>query len=131
MKKAFVFIIQKNIIISLMNVNNIPIKIFFHFNNLYKTWMFNIKMEKENFTWHKVSEQEKEEIKKQAKNLLDNFASKIEKIKIKEDYFENETGLRDEGSTWNTDSEFQNALFCNAPFVEDGFLVAEKGEWKK
>ncbi len=88
-------------------------------------------MIKESFIWHKVSEQEKQEIKKQAKYLMDNFGKKLEKIKIKEEYFEDGEGLREECKGWNTDRDFRDALFCNAPFVEDEQLVAEKGEWKK
>jgi len=83
-----------------------------------------------NFLFHKVSEKEKEEIKKQAKKLLDEFAGKLEKIKTKEGHFENGEGLREEGDGWNTDSDFRDLMLLNAPFVEDDFLVAEKGGWK-
>jgi len=83
------------------------------------------------FTYHKVSEKEKEEIKKNAKKLLDTFASKLGKIKAKESHFENNSGLRQEGTGWDTDKEFRDLMFLNAPFVEDEFIVAEKGGWKK
>ena len=82
------------------------------------------------FTWHKVSNKEKKEIKKQAKKLLDDFASEIAKIKIEEKHFENNSGIREEGDGWDTDREFRDIMFSNAPFVEDDFIVAEKGEWK-
>ena len=83
-----------------------------------------------NFLFHKVSEKEKKEIKKQAKSLLDEFSKKLEKIKTKEAHFSNKDGLRDEGDGWKTDEEFRSTMLTNAPFVEDDFLVAEKGEWK-
>ncbi|MDO8516972.1 MAG: hypothetical protein Q7S33_02500 [Nanoarchaeota archaeon] len=83
------------------------------------------------FVWHKVSDKEKEEIKKQAKELLEDFSRKIEKIDVKEEFFEKGEGLRDEGDGWNTNDEFRNIMFANAPFVDDEFLVAEKGGWKK
>ncbi|MFA5060736.1 MAG: hypothetical protein WC494_00260 [Candidatus Pacearchaeota archaeon] len=86
-------------------------------------------MEKD-FKWHKVSEEEKEEIRQKSKNLLNEFASKIEKIKTKESHFENKEGFREEGSGWNTDPNFRDLMFLNAPFVEDDFIVAEKGGWK-
>ena len=83
-----------------------------------------------NFLFHKVSEKEKKEIKKQAKSLLDEFSKKLEKIKTKESHFQNKDGLRDESNGWNTDEEFRSTMLANAPFVEDDFIVAEKGGWK-
>ncbi len=84
-----------------------------------------------NFLFHKVSEKEKKEIKKQAKSLLNEFSKKLDKIKTKEDHFSNQDGLRNEGDGWKTDEEFRSTMLANAPFVEDDFLVAEKGRWKK
>jgi predicted Asp-tRNA(Asn)/Glu-tRNA(Gln) amidotransferase subunit C len=88
-------------------------------------------MANEDFTYHKVSEKEKKEIKKQAKKIMDEFASKLEKIKIQEACFENGSGMRDEGNGWNTNREFRDVMLANAPFVDDDFIVAERGEWKK
>ena len=85
---------------------------------------------KSNFIYHKISDIEKQEIKKQAKKLLDEFASKIEKIKAPERHFESGEGVREEGDGWDSDSEFHDLMFLNAPFVEDDFIVAEKGGWK-
>lgn len=88
----------------------------------------------ENFTWHEVSKEEKEEIRKDSKKLLNEFASKLSKIKvsaINEKQYKNISGTRDEGEGWNTDSEFRDLTFLNAPFVEDNAIVAEKGGWKK
>lgn len=82
------------------------------------------------FEWHKVSEEEKEEIKKESKNLLNEFASKIEKIKTKESHFENNSGFREEGTSWDVDSDFRDLIFLNAPLVEDDSIIAEKGGWK-
>ncbi|MEA3329479.1 MAG: hypothetical protein U9Q06_01930 [Nanoarchaeota archaeon] len=85
----------------------------------------------ENFTWHEVSEKEKEDIKKDAKKLLDEFASKLSKIKASEGHLENGNGFREEGRGGDTDSEFRDLMFLNAPFVEDDSIVAERGGWKK
>jgi hypothetical protein len=82
------------------------------------------------FEWHKVSEEEKKKIQKEAKNLLDEFALKIKKIETKESHFENNSGFREEGNSWNTNPEFKDIIFLNAPFIEDDSIVAEKGEWK-
>ena len=86
---------------------------------------------KSNSLWHEVTEKEKEQIQKDSKKLLTTFASKLSKIKTPEKHFENEKGTRDEGDGWNTDPEFRNITLSNAPFVEDEFIIAEKGTWKK
>ena len=84
-----------------------------------------------NFTWHEVSESEKEEIKRDSKKLLDEFSSKIQKIKVSEKHFEKDSGMREEGTPWDSDSNFKELMFQNAPFVDDDCIVAEKGAWKK
>jgi hypothetical protein len=84
----------------------------------------------ESFKWHKVSDEEREEIKQKSKSLLNEFASKIEKIKTKESHFENKEGFREEGNGWDTDPDFRDLMFLNAPFVEEDTIVAEKGAWK-
>ena len=83
-----------------------------------------------NSLWHEVTEKEKEQIRKDSKKLLNEFASKLEKIKAPEGHFKNNSGTREEGSGWETDEEFKNTMLANAPFAEDGFIVAEKGSWK-
>ena len=85
----------------------------------------------DNSLWHKVSEKERKEIRKSSKNLLNEFASKLSKIKTSGSHFENASGMREEGDGWNTDSEFREITLLNAPFVEDDLIVAEKGGWKK
>jgi len=82
------------------------------------------------FTWHEVTEKEKEEIQRDSKELLKEFATKLEKIKAPEGHFENGDGSREEGTGWNTDPEFRDRMFLNAPFVEEESIVAEKGGWK-
>jgi len=82
------------------------------------------------FTWHKVTEKEKEQIRKDSKKLLNEFASKLSKIKAPEGHFQNNTGTREEGDGWTTDEEFKSTMLANAPLVEDDAIVAEKGAWK-
>jgi len=84
-----------------------------------------------NSLWHEVTEKEKEKIKRDSKKLLNEFASKLSKIKAPEGHFENALGTRDEGEGWNTDPDFRDLILLNAPFVEDDSIVAEKGGWKK
>jgi hypothetical protein len=82
------------------------------------------------FTWHEVSEKEREQIRKDSKKLLNEFAGKLERIKAPEGHFENGSGLREEGDGWNSDEDFMNIMFANASFVEEDSIVAEKGGWK-
>ena len=74
---------------------------------------------------------EKEEILANAKDLLNEFSKKLDGISGEEFHFENDCGLREEGKPWQTDIEFKETMMSNAPFVEDGFIVAEKAGWKK
>ena len=83
--------------------------------------------------YHKVSEKEREQIKKDSKKLLDEFSSKLERIKTKEGHFfssVSEDGLRDEGKGWESDGDFRDVMFCNAPNSDEDSIVAEKGGWK-
>jgi len=82
-----------------------------------------------NSLWREVGEREKEGIEEDSKKLLNEFALKLSKIKATIT-FENNSGMRDEGDGWNTDAEFRSIILSNAPFVEDDFIVAEKGAWK-
>ena len=86
------------------------------------------------FTWHEVSEEEKEKIRLDAKKLLDEFSSKISSVQGIEEHFESameKDGQREEGEPWMTDPNFRDLMFLNAPYVEDDFITAEKGGWKK
>jgi len=83
-----------------------------------------------NSLWHEVTDKEKEQIKQDSKKLLNEFASKLNKIKAPEEHFQNKTGTREEGDGWETDPEFKSTMLSNAPFVEDDAIVAEKGGWK-
>jgi len=82
------------------------------------------------FTWHEVTDKEKEQIRKDSKKLLNEFASKLSTIKASEGHFTNGDGTREEGDGWTTDEEFKSTMLANAPLVEDDAIVAEKGAWK-
>ncbi len=80
------------------------------------------------FLWHKVSEKEKEEIKQQAKKIVDDFSKKLGKVaKIPEPVIERDEGERAEG---NGRVEIdKKIMFENAPEKNDDFIIAEKGKW--
>ncbi|RMD45575.1 hypothetical protein D6829_01890 [Candidatus Pacearchaeota archaeon] len=80
--------------------------------------------------WHEVNEEEKEKIRKEARNLLENFSSKINRIKLKVEKKEAQLP-REKGDGWQTPEEFREIFFANAPFVEDELIVAERGKWKR
>ena len=83
------------------------------------------------FLWHKVSEKEKEEIKKEAKRIMDSFSKKLEKVsdKISEPVIEREECERQEEKGKKVDID-RKIMFENAPNKDDDFIIAEKGGWK-
>lgn len=82
------------------------------------------------FLWHKVSEKEKEEIRKSAKDILENFSKKLGKIELGEGKVERKEQTRTETKT-EVDDDFRKRFFENAPKKEGDWIKAEKGHWKK
>jgi len=83
------------------------------------------------FLWHKVSKKEQEDIKKEAKEIIDNFSKAlkgVEKIEFKG--VERDRKLRQETKI-ECDPEFRKAFFDNAPKKSGDWIKAEKGAWKK
>jgi len=88
----------------------------------------------ENFIWRKISEKEKEKIKKQAKGILDKFARTLEKVKQeKYEHFEKKSGFREEKEQKNKagkeNKEFQEIFFENAPKKNKDYIIGEKKTW--
>jgi len=82
------------------------------------------------FLWHRVSEKEKEDIRKQAKNIMNSFSKKLSKIdrKIEEPLIERGSGQREEGEKGETEFS-REIMFENAPDKNKDFIVAEKKKW--
>jgi len=104
------------------------------------------------FLWHEVSEKEKEEIRKEAKRIMDNFSKKLGKVghrsvytkevrvplrglkalngmgKSEETFIERENCEREENNkgSLNLDREI---MFENAPNKNKDFIVGEKKGW--
>ncbi|MBM3233887.1 hypothetical protein FJZ19_02210 [Candidatus Pacearchaeota archaeon] len=79
-----------------------------------------------------MKQPDKEEILKQAKKIMDNFHSaleKIEKEKLEEARVERDECERNETETWKTDSDFREIMFKNAKRKKDECIEAEKGKW--
>ncbi len=78
------------------------------------------------------SEREKREneIKKEAKRILDKFAKALEKVKTTESYVERDEDRRKEGGGEKGSEEFRKIFFENAPSTKKDYLQAERGKWK-
>ncbi len=88
------------------------------------------------FLFHKVSEEEKKEIQKQARGIMDSFSKQLSKIDKKlrkqeeaverDDYEREESGKED----IKEDKSFsREIMFKNAPNKNKDFIIAEKGKW--
>ncbi len=82
------------------------------------------------FLFHKLSEKEREEIRKQVDTILKSFSAKLSKIdgKTEESFIEREEFERKEGQ--KQDSSFsRETMFKNAPEKNKDFIVAERKKW--
>ena len=84
------------------------------------------------FLWHSVSEREKEEIKREAKSIMDSFSKKLSSVKEKifEPKIERENFERVEKEGNECDEDFRKRVFENAPNKNGDFILAEKKSWK-
>lgn len=85
----------------------------------------------EDFLWHRVSEEEKKDIQKQAKRIMNSFSGKLATVdkKIKEPMIERGDGFREEGNGEECDEKFRERLFKNAPKKDKDFIITEKKTW--
>jgi len=72
-----------------------------------------------------------EEIKKEAKAILDKFAKELSKIKnIPESFVERDECRREEKEGKKGDEDFRKTFFENAPSTKNNCVQAERGKWK-
>lgn len=77
-----------------------------------------------------INETQREKIRKEAKQIIDNFASALEKVKIKPKKEKNGVGgFREEKSGKKADSDFRRIMFENAPNKSGDSIIAEKKSW--
>jgi len=83
------------------------------------------------FLFHRISEQEKKQIQKQAKDIVEAFSKKLSKIKSADVKFdiEREEGERKEGEGRCDDGFSREIMFKNAPDKNSDSIIAEKGKW--
>ncbi len=74
----------------------------------------------------------KQEIEKQAKEILDKFAKALDEVgdfngdsSVDREEFE-----RDEGELSGVDDDFKKRILDNAPNANSDFVLVERGSWK-
>lgn len=73
-----------------------------------------------------------EEVKKQAKEIMDNFMQALSEIEVEEEFvLERENSFREQGAGTEVDEEFRQRFLGNAPKISGTAVVANKGEWTK
>ena len=72
---------------------------------------------------------DKEEIKKQAKKIMDSFAKELEKVKVEESRVERDKDRRIEKEGNEEDKGFRDIMMKNAPNKDKECIKAEKGGW--
>lgn len=76
---------------------------------------------------------DKNQIRRQAKQILDKFANALAKVKTegKEDFYvDREEFERKEGEGKECEKGFKKRFLENAPQHDDDFIIAERGGWK-
>ncbi len=84
------------------------------------------------FLWHKVSEKDRESIKKQAKKIMKDFSkklSKVGKISDVEGMIKRKHSDRDESDKRKSLKLDREIMFSNAPKSNKNFIIAEKKKW--
>jgi hypothetical protein len=77
-----------------------------------------------------ISEQRREQIRQEAKKIIDNFASSLDKAKIKQKKEKDVVGgFREEGQGKKSDIRFREKMFANAPSKNQDHILAEKKSW--
>lgn len=70
------------------------------------------------------------QIKEQAKEIMDNFMSAMKDIEVEEDFIlERSNCFREEGDGLEADEDFRQRFLANAPKVNGDSIVANKGKW--
>lgn len=84
------------------------------------------------FLWHKVSGEEQEKIKKEAKQIMDSFSKALARVESEladESAVKRKEQVREETKI-ECSKEFRKIFFENAPSKSQDWIKAEKGKWK-
>lgn len=75
---------------------------------------------------------DREEIRDEAKNIMDNFMSSMEGIEVEEEFLlHRDSEWREEGGGRETSQDFKQEFLSNAPSTDGEAILAEKGKWQK
>jgi len=75
---------------------------------------------------------DKESIKKEAKQIMDNFMQALGDIEVEEDFnLTRENCFRDETESTKLDENFQQRFLSNAPKTNGNAIVTSRGAWTK
>jgi Asp-tRNA(Asn)/Glu-tRNA(Gln) amidotransferase C subunit len=86
----------------------------------------------DNFLWHKISKEEQEKIKKEAKAIMDNFGKALEKVEAEvsgDSSVKRKLQTRKETRA-HSKKEFRDIFFENAHSKSQDYIKAERGKWK-
>ncbi len=70
-----------------------------------------------------------EEIKKQAKQIMDSFVKALDKVNIEEKFGAERKQFVREKLTKEEDQQFKEKMLKNAPKTKGHYIVAEKKSW--
>ncbi|MFH0831263.1 MAG: hypothetical protein V1886_00115 [archaeon] len=86
----------------------------------------------DNFLWHKVSSEEQEKIKKEAKEIMDSFSKALEKAEAEmpEEHIVRRAQQSRKEGRGKIDRDFRKLFFENAPSKSGDYIKAERGKWK-
>jgi len=77
-----------------------------------------------------ISDRKREEIRKEAKEILAGFAKSLEKVNIKGKALKKGVeGFREEQEGLICDADFRKRMFENAPEKNEDCIIAEKKSW--
>ena len=84
------------------------------------------------FLFHSLSDKEKEDIRKEAKKIIDDFSEKISKVKVpsEEPVVEREEFEREEKDGKEPDAGFRERMLENAPEKNKDAIIAETKRWE-
>ena len=83
------------------------------------------------FLYKKLTEKEKEEIKKESGKIINSFGKKLSELKKlpEESFIERENSLRDENLGNEGNLDFKKKILNNAPEKNKDFIIVEKKGW--
>ena len=74
---------------------------------------------------------DKDSIKTEAKQIMDNFMKSMKEIEVEEEYnLIRDECYREDGNGSEIDEEFRQRFLSNAPKVKNDSIVANKGDWE-